>query len=177
MKITVFYKSKYGATKKYAAMLKEELSCDIYDTADYKKVLYERYDCVIFAGAVYAGEIAGMNILRKIYENIKNKKIMILCVGTSPFDEEAIEEIKTHNLKEELRGIPLFYARGAWDEGGVTFKDRAMCKMLQKMIAKQDTDSCKPWMRELLCSQGKEWDWTDRKYLLPLLKYIRNGHI
>lgn len=36
-KTAVLYKSKYGATKKYAAMLKEELSCDIYEATDYKR--------------------------------------------------------------------------------------------------------------------------------------------
>ncbi len=172
-KIVVLYKSKYGATKKYATMLRDELSCDIYNVADYKKVLFERYDCVIFAGAIYAGGIAGLNILRKIYENIKHKKIIILCVGASPFDEKAIEEVKTHNLKEDLKGIPFFYARGAWNESGMTFKDRTMCKLLQKMIAKQDTVSCEPWMKELLYSQGKVCDWIDKKNLLPVLEYIR----
>lgn len=135
-KIAVLYKSKYGATKKYATMLQEELSCDIYDVADYKKII-------------------------------------LLCVGASPFDEKTIEEVKTHNLKEDLKGIPFFYARGAWNESSMTLKDRTMCKMLQKIIAKQDTDSCELWMKELLCSQGKICDWTDKKNLLPILEYIR----
>lgn len=172
-KIVVLYKSKYGATKKYATMLQEELSCDIYDVADYKKILFESYDCIIFAGAIYAGGMAGLNILRKIYKNIKHKKIILLCVGASPFDEKTIEEVKTHNLKEDLKGIPFFYARGAWNESSMTLKDRTMCKMLQKIIAKQDTDSCELWMKELLCSQGKICDWTDKKNLLPILEYIR----
>ena len=55
----------------------------------------------------------------------------------------------------------------------MTFKDRIMCKMLQKMIAKQDIDSSESWMKELLCSQGKVCDWTDKENLLPILEYIR----
>lgn len=172
-KIVVLYKSKYGATKKYASMLQDELSCDIYSITDYKKISFESYDCIIFAGAIYAGGIAGLNILRKIYKNIKHKKIIILCVGASPFDERAIEEVKTRNLKEDLKGIPFFYARGAWNESIMTFKDRIMCKMLQKMIAKQDIDSSELWMKELLCSQGKVCYWTDKENLLPILKYIK----
>ncbi|EET61394.1 hypothetical protein BRYFOR_06569 [Marvinbryantia formatexigens DSM 14469] len=172
-KTAVLYKSKYGATKKYAAMLKEELSCDIYEATDYKKVPFENYDCIIFAGAIYAGGISGLNILRKIHKNGKHKKLIILCVGASPFDAKAVEEVSAHNLKEDLNDIPLFYARGAWNESGMTFKDRTLCKMLQKMIARQDTASFEPWMKELLCSQGKICDWTDKKYLLPLLKYLK----
>lgn len=172
-KILVIYKSKYGSTKKYAALLKEELSCDVFEAAHYKRALPEKYDCIIFAGAIYAGGIAGLNTLHKIYEKLKHKKIAILCVGASPFDEKAIAEVKTHNLKEDLKDIPFFYARGAWDESSMTFKDRTLCKMLQKMISKRDTASCEPWMKELLCSQGQICDWTDKKYIIPLLEYIR----
>lgn len=172
-KTVVLYKSKYGATKKYATMLQDELSCDIYSITDYKKIPFESYDCIIFAGAIYAGGIAGLNILRKMHKNIKHKKIIILCVGASPFDEKAIEEVKIRNLKEDLKGIPFFYARGAWNESIMTFKDRTMCKMLQKMIAKQDTDSSELWMKELLCSQGKVCDWTDKENLLPILEFIK----
>ncbi|MCB6991968.1 flavodoxin domain-containing protein [bacterium 210820-DFI.6.37] len=172
-KILVIYKSKYGATKKYADMLKEELSCDVLEAENYKKELPERYDCIIFAGAIYAGGIAGLNTLRKNYEKLKYKKIAILCVGASPFDEKAIVEVKTRNLKEDLKDVPFFYARGAWNESSMTFKDRALCRMLQKMISKRDTASCEPWMKALLCSQGQICDWTDKKYIIPLLEYIR----
>ena len=95
-KYVVVYRSKYGATKKYALMLKEELSCEIYDAADYKKIPFERYSYVIFAGAVYAGGMAGLDILRKVYKNIRQ----------------------------------FFYARGAWNEGRMTFKDRILCGIL-----------------------------------------------
>lgn len=172
-KVLVLYKSKYGATKKYAAMLKEELCCDIFEITNYKKVLFERYDWIIFAGAIYAGGIAGLDILRKNYKNLRHKKIIILCVGASPFDEEAIEEVKTRNLKGDLKNIPLFYARGAWNERSMTFKDRTLCKMLQKMISKRDTASYKTWMKELLCVQGQACDWIDKKYIIPLFKHIR----
>lgn len=172
-KIAVLYKSKYGATKKYAVMLKEELACDIYDAAAYKTVRFERYDCIIFAGGIYAGGMAGLNILRKVYDRIRQKRIIILCVGASPFDEKAVAEVKTRNLKKDLHDLPFFYVRGAWNEKCMTFKDRTMCRMLQKMIARQDEASCEPWMKELLNAQGKVCDWTDKKNLLPILTYVR----
>ncbi len=138
-KYVVVYRSKYGATKKYALMLKEELSCEIYDAADYKKIPFERYSYVIFAGAVYAGGMAGLDILRKVYKNIRQ----------------------------------FFYARGAWNEGRMTFKDRILCRILQKVIARQEAASLEPWMEELLRSKGRICDWTDKKNLLPLLEYIK----
>lgn len=171
--VLVFYKSKYGATKKYADMLKKELSCDILDLKDFKKALLKKYDCMIFAGGIYASGISGIRILQKNYAELKHKKIAVFCVGASPMNEKALEEIKAQNLKEELEEIPLFYGRGAWNESLMSLKDLLLCKMLQKTIAKQDPDSHEPWMKALLSASGQICDWTDRTYLTPLLKYIR----
>lgn len=174
-KILVLYKSKYGATKKYADMLKDELSCDILAVNDYRKAVLDEYDWVIFAGAIYASGISGMNILRKIYGKLQDRKFVVFCVGASPFDEKAIEEIKRRNLREDLRNIPLFYGRGAWNESSMSFKDRTLCKMLQKMIAKQDPAAYEPWMKALLSAMGEKRDWTDRAYLAPLIEHVKSN--
>lgn len=172
-KILVLYKSKYGATKKYTEMLKNELPCDVYNVADYKKIQLENYTCIIFAGAIYASGISGLNILRKNYKQLQKKQIVIFCVGVSPFNKNAFEEIKIHNLKDDLKDIPIFYGRGAWSERKMTLKDRTLCKMLQKMVSKKSPDSYEPWEQALMCAVGKECDWTDKKYLYPLLDYIK----
>ena len=83
-----------------------------------------------------------------------------------------MEEIKAHNLKGELSGIPVFYGRGAWDENRMTLPDRTMCRMLQKSVAKKDPADYEPWMKALMCAVGQSCDWTDREYLTPLLEYL-----
>lgn len=169
----VLYQSKYGATKQYAHMLQEALSCDILEITHYATTICENYDQLIFAGGIYAGGIAGIHTLRKHYPKLQHKKIAILCVGASPQDPKAIGELKKSNLKDDLKDIPLFYARGAWNESIMTFKDRTLCKLLKKMITKQDPASYEPWMKALLSAQGQVCDWTDKKYLIPLLEYIQ----
>lgn len=171
----VIYKSKYGATKKYADMLRKELPCDVCESRNWKTAKMASYDWVIFAGGIYASGISGLDVLRKNYELFRNRKVAIFCVGASPFDETALAEIKAHNLKEDLKGVPVFYGRGAWDESIMSWKDRTLCKMLQKAIAKKDADSCEPWMKALLSATGQKCDWTDKKYLIPLLEYINSG--
>ncbi len=168
----VIYKSKYGATKKYADMLKAELSCEIYESGNCKMVELTSYDWIIFAGGIYASGILGLDVLKKNYKLLKNRKVAVFCVGASPFDERALAEIKAHNLKEELKDVPVFYGRGEWDESKMNWIDRTMCKMLQKAIAKKDVDLYEPWMKALLSAVGQKCDWTDRKYLIPLLEYI-----
>ena len=44
--------------------------------------------------------------------------------------------------------------------------------MLKKMVSKKDPHSYEPWEEALLSSLGKETDWTDRKYLKPLIEFI-----
>ena len=52
------------------------------------------------------------------------------------------------------------------------FTDRALCKMLQKAVAKQNPDEYEPWQKALMCTVGQKCDWTDQSYLEPLLKQI-----
>lgn len=94
-------------------------------------------------------------------------------MGASPYDENALAEIKAHNLTGSLREIPLFYGRGAWNESEMKFMDRTLCKMLQKSIAKKDPGTYEPRMKALMSAAGQNCDWTDKKYLIPLLDYLK----
>lgn len=42
----------------------------------------------------------------------------------------------------------------------------------KKVVAKQNPDEYEPWQKALICSAGQKCDWTDKKYLEPLLKFI-----
>ncbi|MCI8514087.1 MAG: flavodoxin [Lachnospiraceae bacterium] len=168
----IVYQSKYGATKKYADWLCEATGFDCVETpkAVWSEVM--RYETVLLCGGIYASGIAGLSFLKKNVNKFNNKNIAVLCVGASPYDEGALDQIRVHNLKGELRAVPLFYGRGAWNESRMTWVDRNLCRMLQRAVAKKDFDSCEPWMKALLASTGQVCDWTDRKYLIPLLEYL-----
>lgn len=112
--------------------------------------------------------------MKKNIDKFKKKKIAILCVGASPYDESAFAEIKERNLTRDLKNIPLFYGRGSWNESKMKFMDRTLCKMLQKSVAKKDPSTYEPWMKALMCAKGQNCDWTDKKYLVPLLEYLEN---
>lgn len=172
-KALILYKSKYGSTKKYAEMLQSRLNCDIFNLDNSQNLNFKNYDTIIFAGAIYASGIAGINSLRKNYEELKDKKLAILCVGASPYEEKALEEIKIKNLKSDLIHIPLYYARGAWDESKMTIRDKLLCKMLIIHIRKKDPKTYEPWMKALVEAIGNQCDWVDEKYLRPLIEYIQ----
>ena len=170
----ILYQSKYGATRKYARWLEEALGFACVEVGQATRDMVKQYDTVIFCGGIYASGIAGLSFLKKHIRELQDKKTAVFCVGASPYDENALAEIRARNLTGDLRGIPLFYGRGAWDEGKMTFCDRTLCRLLQKSVAKRDPAAHEPWMKALLCAAGQTCDWTDRKYLVPLLDYLKN---
>lgn len=170
----IIYQSKYGATKKYAEWLKEMTGFACLETQKASLNDVKQYDIILLCGGVYASGIAGLSFLKKNIGVLRNKKIAILCVGASPYDESAFNEIKGHNLKGDLEEIPLFYGRGMWNESRMTFVDRTLCRLLQKSVAKKAPDTREPWMEALMCAVGQTCDWTDKKYLEPLVDYLEN---
>lgn len=169
----IVYQSKYGATKKYVDWLVDETGFHVVETAKANIKEIEKYNTVVLCGGIYASGIAGLSFIRKNYNRLKNKKIVVFCVGASPFEKEAFDEIKKRNLKEDLKDVLIFYGRGAWDEENMTFKDRTLCKLLHKAIEKKDPSTYEPWMKALMDSIGKKCDWTDKEYLKPLLDNIK----
>lgn len=171
--IVVIYQSKYGAAKKYAEWLAEELSCDLFETKKAAIDKIEKYDVIILGGGVYASGIAGISFLKKHYNRLKGKKIIVFAVGASPYDEKAIIALKEHNLKNELVHIPCFYCRGSWNEDTMSWKDHILCNMLKKAVAKKNPGDYEPWETALMQAIGSNCDWTDKKYIKPIIEYVQ----
>lgn len=169
----ILYQSKYGATKKYVDWLVEETGYDCMETKDAKVRQLQNYDVIVLGGGVYASGIAGFHFLKKNISSLSDKKIAVFAVGASPYDEKAIMQAREMHFKDALSDIPSFYCRGAWDEEKMTFGHRTLCRMLQKAVAKQDPAEYEPWQKALLSAVGQKHDWTDKKYLEPLLKYLK----
>lgn len=108
----VLYRSKYGATEKYAHWLAEAANFACADVNRTKIDQLSQYDIVIFGGGIYASGISGLSFLRKHYDVLKNKTLAVFCVGASPYDEKTFAQICSHNLKDDLKDIPCFYCRG-----------------------------------------------------------------
>lgn len=169
----IIYQSRYGATQKYARWIVQKTGFTCVCTKQAKMEDILQYDTIILAGGIYASGIAGLHFLRKHIQELSGKQIAVLCVAASPYTKETFEEIYAHNFKETLAGIPCFYARGAWNMNVMSWTDRTLCKILQKSVAKKDPSTYAPWEQALMeaAKQGA-CDWTDVKYLVPLLAWI-----
>ncbi len=169
----ILYQSKYGATKKYAEWLSENTGFQCVETkkADIREIA--KYDTIVLGGGVYASGIAGLSFLKKNIEKLKGKKVIVFCCGASPYEEKAFQEIKSRNMKGALADIPLFYCRGAFDMERMSFIDRALCNMLRKSVAKKNPADYEPWEKALMAVEKGKSDWTDKKYIEPIIECIR----
>ena len=171
----ILFKSKYGATKKYAHWLSEATGFSCMDIKDVRLKDILSYDTIILGGGIHASGIQGLSFLAKNMQSLKNKKILVFCVGASPYDEKAFHEILDRNMKGDLRGIPLFYCRGAWNLATMTFVDQKMCKLLRSVVAKKPPEEREPWMNALLEAGDSAADWTDKAYLSPILEQLKKS--
>ena len=169
----ILYKSKYGSAKKYAQWLAEATGFPCQDVKGANAGQLADASTVILCGGVYASGIAGLDFLKKHAKTLTGKKLVILAVGASPYDEKAVGQLRDHNLKGALQNAALYYARGAWDESAMGFGDRMLCKMLQKAVAKQDPATLEPWAQALLSAVGQKCDWADREYLEPVFTNLQ----
>lgn len=170
----ILYQSKYGATKKYADWLTEQTGFDCIETKKATLTNVKEYETIILGGGIYASGIAGLSFLKKHYHSLKNKKVIVFCVGASPYEEKAFHTLYEHNFKNELEGIPCFYCRGAWNEEAMSLIDKTLCKMLQKSLLKKDPSTYEVWEKALVDAIGTKCDFTDPEYLKPLLTSLSN---
>lgn len=123
---------------------------------------------------IYASGIAGLSFLRKNIDVLKEKKIIVFCNGASPYEEAAFQEIVQHNMKDKLTDIPCFYGRGAWNMDAMNVVDRNLCKMLRKAVAKKNPNEYEVWEKALMEAGDDSCDWTDKKYIEPILEVLDN---
>ncbi len=171
-KVFVVYKSKYGAAKEYAQLLGKSLNSTPVSIDQAKPQMLNIADTIILCGGIYASSIAGLSFLKKNASLLQGKRTAVFAVGASPYDQTILEELKSRHLSGPLEEIPLFYGRGAWNEEIMTAKDRFLCSMLKKMVAKKPAEQCEPWELALKEAMGKKCSWVDEKYLEPLLNFI-----
>ncbi len=170
----VLYQSKYGATEKYARWISDQTGFPCLDVKKASPHDVMSYDTIVLGGGIYASGIAGLSFLKKNWKHLKGKNILVFCVGASPYEEKSFQQVVSHNFKDDLRGLPCFYCRGAWDQDAMSFKDRTLCKMLQKAVSKKDPASYEPWESALMEASGQRCDWTDQTYLEPLFQALED---
>lgn len=174
-KIAVVYKSKYGSTKKYAHWIADDAKADLYECSqvDINKLI--EYDTIIYGGGLYASGIAGVSIITKNYNLIKDKSIIVFTVGLAdPENKEIFTTVIEKNFpSEEMReSIKFFHLRGGIDYKKLGIIHKSMMAILKIMLSKKDASELSNEDKELLATYGGKVDFTDRTTIKPLITFL-----
>lgn len=179
-KTAIIYKSVYGYTKKYAEWISEDLQAALFELKEFDINRFSDYDTLIFGAGLYAGNIAVKNIIKKNFEKIKDKKIILFTVGLADVaNEENTENIKKRILSEfgeEIFGkIKIFNLRAGIDYGKLSFIHKQMMNMVKMMASKKSKEEFSAEEREFLETFGKTVDFSDKNSILTLVEFVKEN--
>jgi len=112
MKTAIIYRSFLGTTKKYAGWLHESIESDLFKPHQISKSKLQEYDLVILCSGTYAGWISIRGYLKKRWEALQGKKVVLLVIGIAPpEDDSSIRAFE--KIPENIRnGIKYFKLPG-----------------------------------------------------------------
>ncbi len=171
-RIAVIYQSRYGSTRQYAEWIAKELGAELLTRAQVQPADLAQYDVVVYGGGLYAGGIAGADLVLKH----PVKQLVLFTVG--------VGDPKTADYAQVLKqafptGLPdnakLFHLRGGIDYKRLTFVHRAMMAMVKKlMIGKTPPEKMTDEMRTIQDTYGKTVDFVDQASIRPIVDCVRS---
>ena len=172
-KIAVIYKSKYGATKRYAGWIALKLEADLYEVSDIVRKDLKDYDTIIYGGPLYIGKIKGIKFITNNYEYIKEKKVYLFMVGMREFDEDYINSTLENNIsKEIIDNIETFYFRGKMNYQELSLKDKILMIGLRVRISNKKQSDRYNDEKMILETIDKTIDYIDKKSVDILLNNV-----
>lgn len=101
MRTVIIYSSILGTTKKYALWLREALEADL-SKANAGRVSALDYDLIIVCSPTYMGRIRLLGYLKKRWNVLQWKRVMLIAVGMAP-PESPDSRRSYESIPEEIR--------------------------------------------------------------------------
>ena len=167
--IVVVYKSKYGATKKYAEWIAESLEAPLFEASSVNPSQLTEYDVVIYGGGLYASGINGVKLVTKN----PCKSLVVFTVGLADPKITDYSEIlsKTFSM-EQLSEVKVFHWRGGMDYSKLGLIDKGLMAMVKKQAEKKPPAERTSDDQGVIETYGKKVDFTDRSVILPLIEFV-----
>ncbi len=174
MSTIVVYKSKYGGTEAYARWIGEELTCPVLDAKSVKPQDLTAFDTIIYGGGLYAEVIAGVTLITKNFDMLKDKKIIIYTTGLTPpevrdyYDKLVLEKNFKNGVPENVR---IFNFPGKMILEELSLPHRTAIKALKKLMSKKE--SLTEMERLLIDLCDSSGDFTDKSQTTKLIEYAK----
>ena len=172
-KTIIIYGSQYGTTRRYAEHLSEMTRIETVAFKEAKDI--DRYDRVIFMGALYAGSVLG---LKKTVSKMSSKQeLVVVTVGlVDPTDPENINYIR-HSVRERVPEhlydeTRIFHLHGAIDYSHLSLKHRMMMAVIHSKISKMPEEKLNAEAKTILATYGKKEDFVDYNSLTAVMTAI-----
>jgi menaquinone-dependent protoporphyrinogen IX oxidase len=138
-KTAVIYQSTYGTTRTYAEQIAQELGADLIECKKIRISELIGYDTIIFGGGIYAGRIAGSGLLRKNYEKLSDKHLVVFSVGFTPQARaDILDKVRNSSFEaNQLKNIRFFHFRGGIDYKKLNLLHRILLSVKRLSIAMQ----------------------------------------
>lgn len=172
-KVAVVYKSKYGSTEKYAKWIAEDVCADIFKAGEIKIDKLKEYDTIVYCGGLYAGGLLGFSFIKNNYHKISVKKLIVVAVGATLKKEDAIAEVRSQNLTDEMRdNVQFFLLRGGLNYKKMNAIDRLLMFLLIKSTKSKKPEELSDDAKGMLATYGKVVDFTNKNTIAPIIKAI-----
>ena len=162
MNTLIIYGSQYGTTKRYAEKFAEMTDLPIISFEDIENL--EKYERVVYFGALYAGGVKGLkNTIKKLSPNTK---LVIVTVGLADVcDEENISSIRSSIRKQVpeylFRKASIFHLRGGIDYQKLSLKHRLMMTLLYNKAKNMPEDKKTAEVRAMIETYNSKVDFVD----------------
>lgn len=159
---TIYYKTKYGSTEEYAKWLSGEVGFELKNLADRPKIGNEQI--VVIGSSLMMGKVTAAGWIKNNWDKMKDKKLVLFCVGGSKIGSQDRLDILTRSLpKEILERMKVFHLPGRIDHNKLNF----LMSRLIKSIGKKEKDE----LEKRRAIEG--YDDVKRENLTLIVEYLK----
>ncbi|MBQ4150353.1 MAG: flavodoxin [Clostridia bacterium] len=174
MTTVVIYKSKYGATERYAKWISEELGCEVFEAKNFSAKDFAKYDTVIYGGGLYANNINGISLITKNFDKLEGKKVVVFSTAITPLDCREYYDVLVMDRsfpKEIQDKVKVFNFLGKMLSSELSLVHKAALKTLKKIMSGKENPTDMEKLLLELCDYDK--DECDKESIKDLIEYVK----
>jgi len=168
--IAVIYKSRYGATKRYAEWIAEALQAALFAASDILGSQLASYDMVVYGGGLYASGISGLKLVKKN----PCKSLVVFTVGLADPAATDYAAILQRNFPPHLlSSTKVFHFHGGIDYQNLGLLHKLMMAVLKNRLAKKRESELSHEDKAFLATYGQKLDFTNQDTIEPLVTFVK----